>query len=175
MNKKKRIIGGYIERDRYLNNAKEIRLKLTNKTFLWLAVLGIIFIPSIVGCNPRPINKSVTKDRVIKNTFEIAGKYAVEMKVEIEYSVSQKGYLNNECTAQYILTNMSEIPYSTKRYSMDIIFEFQTSDGKVFEVRNRMNNDIQPSHTDEAKKVQLSVGLNKFCISVRPVRIVSND
>jgi S1-C subfamily serine protease len=145
---------------------------------LSISLAAVLTIFSMSGCFLfQAVSTIQTKPKPVKNTFDIKGCNGVELRVEIEYSLASNGYLNNNAMVQYVVTNIGKTPYYWQKCSQtndaSIIFEFFTTDGKVFQVAQPFYSDVQPGYTGSVGKVLVNVGLNRFCTSVKPVRLGS--
>lgn len=121
------------------------------------------------------LNSTIAQKRV-KASFDITGSDSVKLRVEIEYAFAKKRASDNPCMAQFIVTNIGTVPYKwlgKAKNENQIVFEFTTSDGKVLEVSAPLFVNLQPGNTSGAEIVYVSAGLNRYCKSIRAVRLDS--
>ena len=114
----------------------------------------------------------MSNPKIVKNSYFLSQKSGAKLEIEIEYQLTEKGYINNNCEAQYIITNVGTIPISCSNGDDSyVIFEFFTSDGKVIEAANGFCDELQPGKTSTARTVSVNAGLNRFCTSVKATRM----
>jgi hypothetical protein len=153
----------------------------------------LIFLTFFILSSCSPVtNNRITKPtgpKTYSNSYEMKTSRGHTFKIEIDYTAKELSSLNNDCEAQYIITNIGtkdylineRYPFKVKirgveeeRYDtaeMNLIFEFTTSDGKKIEEPESMNSDIRIGKTSSAKKVSIHAG-NRICVGeVKPVRI----
>ena len=125
---------------------------------------------SLFFCSCSLSSKTAT-NHVVKNAYTLTGNGGVTLSIEVEYLLSAKGYLNNDCRAQFIVTNTGAVPFESGSDMRIIVFEFTTNDGKVLEVAKTFDMNLQPGKTSSAETVSADAGLNRYCTSVKPVRL----
>ncbi|MBV4357710.1 hypothetical protein [Pinibacter aurantiacus] len=144
------------------------------KKSLQVCLLLLIAV-SFQHCTPssqtkKPIG-TASKIRPIKNTYSLTTENGIVLSVDIEYSLSEQGYMNNGCRAQYIVTNIGKTAfYYQEQKKHRIVFEFLTSDGKVIEQSQLFPINIQPKNSSPAQTITTNVGVNRFCMGVKAVR-----
>lgn len=145
--------------------------RLINTLTVPILLLGFITI------SPSMSKKSATSDqiqqkKIVQNTFDIEGDQGVKLRVEIEYTLNTKGYLNNGCKAQFIVTNIGKTPYTWKKGAKNkIIFDFTTDDKKVFQESVTFFVDLDSGKSASSRKVGINAGLERQCISVTAVKM----
>lgn len=136
--------------------------------------ISAILICSILmcACSLHSKTSRIPQSKLIKNSFDIIGDNNIKLKVEIEYTLSSTGYLNNGCRAQFIVTNIGAVPYTWKNGAKNkIVFEFSTSDGKVLQVSKAFFVNVDPGNSGSAMTVNADAGLNRFCTSVKALKL----
>ena len=134
---------------------------------------------TIVKATPKPVS----------NTYTFSTDEGIDLKVDIEYLISETGYLNNDCRFSYFVTNTSNKDYEAKIIQDSIYtvsgyehnkrqmklaylyFDANTSDGKVFEHKVRLR-EITAGRSDKVRNVfTLKVGKDRFCTGIKASRI----
>ena len=120
--------------------------------------------------------KKYGRKKYEKKKYALNGDKGVKLEVEIEYSINELGYMNNNCEAQYIVTNISNVPYSyntnKKTY---IVFEFTSTDGKIIEERDNFTHNLQPGRTAPVDNISINSGIDRICQSVKVVRLEGDN
>lgn len=149
--------------------------------YLYKTLLALTLV--YTGCMPPPQKPHVNTPQEIAtknivNKFIVTGEPGVKLEVEIEYAVGSDGYINNGCVAQYIVTNIGTKEYrylSSKQKVFDVynklVFEFQTSDGKVIQESVDLWDNLGVGKSLKAREIKTDVGLNRFCTGVKAVRM----
>jgi len=147
------------------------------------------FFMAFVSCgSKKPIQqtKQPYQPKPITESYNLTTN-GINLKVEIDYKLSEFGYLNNDCECNYIITNLSDktlkshaiidtvFSNGTKGLTgkrTKIAFDIKTSDGKTIQIKEGIYEDIEGGYSTQAKKVSGGVGKNRFCTSIKPSKIV---
>lgn len=109
---------------------------------------------------------------VQKSTFILSGDKGVKLQVEIEYTLNELGCMNNNCKAQYIVTNIGKVAYKWGETNKNkIAFEFITTDGKIIEESEMFYQNLEPGRTAPVKDVSINAGMKRICKSLKAVRM----
>ena len=109
---------------------------------------------------------------VLKNTYILNGDKGVKLQVEIEYTLNELGYMNNNCKAQYIVTNIGKIAYKWGDMEKNkIVFEFNTNDGKIIEENEAFFQNLEPGRSAPIENISINTGIKRICKSIKAVRL----
>ncbi len=107
-----------------------------------------------------------------KQKYVISSDRGVKLEIEIEYTLNELGCMNNNCEAQYIVTNVGKVAYKWKENSQTkIVFEFTTTDGKIIEENDSFYQNLEPGRTAPVEKISISAGMKRICKSLKAVRM----
>lgn len=143
----------------------------------------------LIGCNPqKPIQhtKQPYQPKPITESYNLTTK-GINLKVEIDYKLSEIGYLENNCECSYIITNLSDKALKS-RIIIDtvmgkgtkglmtifpkLVFNIKTNDGKTIETKEYIYGDIAGGYSTESKRINANVGKNRFCTNTKPLKII---
>lgn len=144
---------------------------------------------------PKPTSQVKTEEYII--TSDLGHK----IKVELEYKVLTKNGGLEGCAVGFILTNIGDLDFKKGvfykgryinqeehqrliglmngehlkviQYNPEIVFEIKTSDGKTIEITEHLWDDILvgKSSTPDTARAKVSYVSNRFCVSLKPIRI----
>lgn len=157
------------------------------KTF-YAAALLLLTVSCTLTKKPTAYEQPTQKR--INNKYILNSPYGHKLEVEIDYTLTSAGYLNNDAEIQYIITNVGtkDLKQETfvggttvfnntmldSLYSLsDIVFEFTTTDNKRIEaIENllRGSNNLPVGKSNEARTLRINAG-NRLCTGVKPVRL----
>ena len=151
------------------NNPKNLKV---SKYFLAISLLALF---SCGSKKPIKQTKQPYQPKPITESYNLTTN-GIKLKVEIDYKLSEFGYLNNDCEYNYIITNLSDktlkshaiidtvFSNGTKGLTgkrTKIAFDIKTSDGKTIQVKEGIYEDIEGGYSTQAKKVSGVTIINK--------------
>ncbi len=160
--------------------------------YTFLAVCSIFIVACVTNQKTPPPKQTTEKDspKPINHSYNLTTKEGINLKVEIDYKLSEFGYLENDCECNYVITNLSnktllmtthydtiiDIHGKTKvktKYPQfsTIHFDILTSDGKKIRQIENINLDVLAGYSTESKRVRGTLGKDRYCVDIIPVDV----
>ena len=158
-----------------------------------LKILFLVFI--ILSCSPKvklttpPVVQTTPLKKTFSNAYFIDSPHGHKFKIEVDYMVKDINLMNNECKAQYVITNIGTkdflyeerfpigkvtkngYTFENEYFDPSIVFEFTTTDGKKMEASMDLDKNILSRKSSAAESVYIRAG-DRVCVGeVKPIRI----